>query len=146
MEVANPSGLDNFYRLNLVDDWDCDFDDTFENNNTISTATLLPAGWRTDVYMCYGSQDWYFLGQHPAGTTLSIDLFFSTGFFGGGDLDMALYGDQDGDNTYEIIKTAASGGDDEYLTHTTTWQGNYFVRVYGYLDAEENDYEIRWSN
>jgi len=146
VEVANPSGLDNFYRLNLVDDWDCDFDDTFENNNTISTSTLLPAGWRTDAYMCLGSQDWYFLGQHPAGTLLSVDLYFSTGFFGGGDLDMALYGDQDGDNTYDIITTAASGGDDEFLTHTTTWQGNYFLRVYGYLDSEENDYEIRWSD
>jgi len=145
VEVDNPSGLDNFYRLNLVDDWDCDFDDTFENNNTISTATLMPASWRTGAYMCYGSQDWYFLGQQPAGTQLSIDLYFTTSFFGDGDLDMALYGDQDGDNTYDIITTAASGGDDEFLTHTTTWQGNYFVRVYGYLDSEENDYEIRWS-
>lgn len=144
-EVLNPSGADNFYRFNLVSSWDCDLDDIFENNNTIGAATPLARNWRAPAYMCSGAEDWYFLGNHPANTVLTIDLYFDVTFFtGSGDLDMELYGDQDGDNLYSKIDEANASGDNEYMIHTTGWQGAYFLKVFGY-DTRANDYEIRWT-
>ena len=141
VEVVNYGAQDNFYRVNVVDTWDCSRDDEFEQNDAINQATLLIQGWRAPAYSCATSDDWYYLGQHPANTILSVDLFFST-FLGDGDLDMELYHDPDGDNTFEVARTANSGGGDELLSYTTTHQGLYFVRVYSYSTFDANDYDI----
>lgn len=135
----------NFYRITLLKTWACGSDDAFESNDTISTASLLPQSWRASAYNCADNNDWYLLGRHASGVTLDVRAYFGTGLFGGGDIDMVLYGDSDGDNTYEPLVQANAGGSDEFLTHTTTFESLYFVRVFTYDPLDSNDYDIYWT-
>jgi len=144
VEIRNVSMTEGFYRISLIEDWPCESDDFFENNHTISTASLMPTGWRTYAYMCGGSDDWFYLGEYNAGETLQIDTYFDAGLFGGADLDMELFADDNGDNTYDRVASGTSGGSDEDITYTTTFTSHYFLRVFSY-GGGDNSYEIQWT-
>lgn len=147
VEVIHNGTTENFYRLNLIiEDTECTSNpDFFEHNDTISTATLFTPNWLSRAYICEDEDDWYYLGDIPQGTTISIETLFEAGTFDpGGDIDLQLYADPDGDNNFEIVKEANATGDDEYLNHTTTHSGLYFLRVFAY-DGISNPYEIRMT-
>ena len=145
-EVQYISGQDQVYRLELVDDWACPEWDVFEHNNQISDAPYLLENWQAPAHMCSTDEDWYYIGEQVAGATISIEAIFSTSFFGDGDLDLELYSDPDGDNTYSVAKAATASGDDEYLTYTVPTTGPFFIRVFPYSASDDNYYSIRWSN
>ncbi len=147
IEIIHNGTMENFYRLNLViEDPNCTNNpDFFEHNDTINTATLFTPGWLTQAHICNDEDDWYYLGNIPSGETIDIETFFEAGLFSsGGDIDLELYADPQGDGTYEVIHSATSGGSDEYLTHTTSHEGAYFLRVYAFDDTS-NPYEIRMT-
>lgn len=149
VEVKNYGARDNFYRLSVVDSWACSDDDAFEKNDAISSANYLVPGWTMPAFLCTGNRDFYYLGELDASKTITVDIFYSLSFFlGEGNLDLALYGDDDGDGTFDLLRSATTAYDDERLTYTTTYRGRYAVMVYGRdyaLDDADNDYDIRWS-
>lgn len=145
VEIRNRSMTEGFYRISLIEDWPCESDDFFENNHTISTASLLPYGWRTYAYSCGSSEDWYYLGEQDAGVRMQIDTYFDAGLLlGGGDLDMELWADYDGDNSFEKVDSGISVGDDEDIDYTATGKSHFFLKVFSY-DGDDNSYDIYWT-
>ena len=143
-EVENPSGATSFYKLALTDSWACSEEDALENNDNLSLINLLPSGWRTDAFICSNNRDFYYMGTVNAGETITIGAYFTTSFFlGEGDLDLLLYGDEDGDSTFTRITTAETSGDNEFLQHVAAFTGRYAFIVRGY-GGDDNDYEILW--
>ncbi len=145
-EVVNPSGAETFYQLSVIDDWDCLREDAFAPNHDINNAKLLPYSWLTDAYMCSNSEDWYYLGDLPLGSPVNIDVLFTTGFLDYGNLDLILYGDDNGDNTFDVVASSDDWGDDELLRFTTTFAGRYYLRILPTYPGEPNDYRIGWMN
>lgn len=146
-EVVHNGSTESFYRINLfVEDVGCTSNpDFFEHNDTINTASLFTASWLTTAYICADEDDWYFLGNVASGEAIDIETLFEAGVFDdGGDIDLELYGDPQGDGTYEVLRSATTSGDDEYLSHTTSHEGAYFLRVFAY-DGISNPYEIRMT-
>lgn len=143
-EIRNIANGSNFYKLALTDTWDCSQEDALEPNDQLSYVNLLPSGWRTDAFICPNNRDFYYMGTVDSGETITIGAYFTTSFFlGEGDLDLYLYGDDDGDGTFNQIATAETSGDDEFLTHVATFTGRYAFIVRGYA-SDDNDYEILW--
>ena len=95
------------------------------------------------AYICSNNRDVFYLGNVNSGEKITINAYFNVGFFGGGDLDVELYGDDNNDGTFQRIKRAATGNDNETLIHTSTFTGRYAVIVEGF-QGESNNYDIRW--
>ena len=135
-EVVNFGGRDAFYRFSVIDAWSCSSEDAFERNDGISVTNFLPAGWRIPLYMCSNNDDWFYLDEVDAGKTITINAYFRVSFLlGSGDLDLFLYGDDNNDGTYQLLKSATGSGSNETLTHLTTYRGRYAVVVRGFLAA-----------
>jgi len=143
-EIVNLGGNDTFYRVNVTQDWSCSDEDAFGDNSTFNDAALLLSDWRTPVYMCSNTEDWYFLGEVMAGERIDVDAFFTL-FFGFGDLDMQLFGDEDGDGTYTSVQTAQTGTRNESLSYTAGATSRFYLRVYPYTASDSNDYDILWT-
>ena len=146
--IHHGAAAETFYRVNLlIEDSACTTTpDFFEHNDTIGTASLFFANWRTRAFVCDDEEDWYFLGEMMSGDTFTVEGFFEAGFFDpGGDVDFELFDDPDGDNIYSLVDWSYETGDDETLTHTPTHTGFYYLRVYT-DDGISNSYELLITN
>jgi len=128
-----------------VHSWDlgdcCPDDLGNEPNDACATATAVQGG-EVVVLAEYegmsicpgGDEDWYSL-LLPSGTLL-VDLTFE---HMEGDLDMFLY---DESSCVAFIESSASVDDNEWMEHSVTEGGLYFLRVMAFEQAEGNTYDL----
>lgn len=105
----------------------CDAEDPYAPNSSQVQAAPLPldqltaeGGATLPAHLCTGDTDWFFL-EAAAGQVLDVALEFTQV---AGDLQLDLVA-QDG----TVIATAASITDNEYLRHTFTRSGTFYLRI-----------------
>lgn len=116
-------------------------DDAFEDNDTWNRSYRLYHGTETGL-KCLDTKifpdlkdshgDWYTV-YVPTGETLSATINFS---HSGGDLDMALF-----DSSRNLLEQKTSDSDNETVTATTA--GTYYIFVYGYEGAKNENYSLQ---
>ncbi len=111
----------------------CPQDDVLEDDDTRATATPLVRGVATRAVVC--DEDWFSLPV-TAGIDVTVDVEFTDAF---GDVDIHLY-----DPSGTQVDTSTSTSDIESITHTALMSGDYAVKVFGYLGAE-NIYSVTMS-
>lgn len=142
IEVVDRDNIDSFYRVSLVDEWNCFDEDGFVPNQAIQTAALLPQGWITEAFMCDGvGSDWFRMGELTAGDPLYVGIN-GDGFT---DLDLHVWGDPDGDNTYERMLNSATFSSLEEIDTTVPHTGDFFIEVVDF-DGFGGAYDIGWTD
>ena len=143
IEIQNTGTTFNLYHVSLLDTDTqiCAGEDTFAPNTTRATSAFLPPGWLTEAGVCGGSEDWYFLGEVTMGETIRADIY-NTDI--GGDLDLFLHGDPDGDGTYQQLANSSGSGTDEFFNYLVTQTGDYYLRVFDYSGIGD-EYDIEWQ-
>lgn len=106
-------------------------EDSNENNDTQATATAYP-GTAVNGQICTGDPDWYTLVLNN-GDSLRAELRFTDA---NGDFDLAFY-----DVAGNLLRSAASSTDNEFIDFEVSSAGTYALRVVGYLGAE-NSYTL----
>ncbi len=138
--VTNKDAAESIYRVSFRENANiaCSGEDGFGPNQDINTAVTMLARWRTEAYICSGTQDWYRI-KVTAGDSIFIE---ADGLFT--DVDIYLWGDVNRDNQYTVVRQAAGLGDSEFLRFTATYTGNYFFHI----DApgDYGAYDIRWEH
>jgi len=128
--------VDNAYALevSLFDVSTC-VDDRYEDHDSHAQARSLSGNGRTAypyLRVCAEDEDWYKV-YLSSGESLVVDLRFTDEV---GDLELAIY---------NADETRLTGGltttDDEHAEVTAAASGYHYIRVYGFLDAE-NNYEM----
>jgi hypothetical protein len=145
IQVVNREPVESFFRVMLVPESQvsCDYEDGFAPNQTRATAAQFPPGWVTTAYMCSGYlSDWYATGDLVAGDTVEVlveglDIF-------GTDLDLHLWGDPDGDGTYQDVARSAGFGDFEQISTTISADGDYYIEVRDF-DGAGGNYDVEWT-
>ena len=144
-EVRNTGMMPTYYLITLTDDIPCPAEDVFGANQSINTAAPFPRFWTAPVYMCKNVVDWFYLGDVDTGKTIKVDAFFTTGFFSGDDdIDFHIYGDPDGDNTYSVMASGTSSGNNESRAYLTTHKGPFYLKVFHKIPGNDGSpYRLR---
>ena len=111
-------------------------DDSFEDNDTDTTPTVIGAGSYTSLVSCPTDDDWYSIPL-LAGDEITVDLTFANAE---GDLDVRLY-----DPTGATVALGNTTTDDESVSHTAGAGGDFLILVEMYADggaAPGNDYDM----
>ena len=137
--VDGLGGADNAYRLELgVEEENpplsCPADDRYEDNDGPVTATPLDDEPVAGI-VCAWDDDW-FAKDLQAGDVVTVDLLYA--HRRGGDLDLYVY-DPSGARELDHSRSIS---DDERVQVQVDEAGTYFVRVDGFVSAE-NTYELR---
>jgi len=118
-------------------------DDAYEDNDTISTArqispgtinnlrcmdTLLTGGFYTNSY-----GDWYKVSA-PAGQSLSVTISFT---HANGNLDLRVY-----DPAQTAVGSSTGSGNSEAVSVSPISAGYYCIFVYGYNNAQNQNYSL----
>ncbi len=116
-------------------------DDSYENNDTCSTARTMTAGTYSNLVVkryASGDEDWYAVST-PAGATLTVTLSFT---HANGDIDLQLYGACGG----AVLKSSTTTGNSETVSQTNSGGSavTYLVRVYLHSDTR-NSYSMTLS-
>lgn len=112
-----------------------DCGDTYEPNDTFSTAADIPIGSSIDAYICTATDVDFFKFDVIAGQDIIIDLTALPA-----DYDLVLY-DPDGAGVADSTNASLA---DEHIAHTATKSGQYRVRVKGYEGAyNSNSYTLK---
>ena len=108
--------------------------DRFEINQTFAQATRFGIGDRTEtgLTILFGDND-YYLWTARADGVLNVDIMFMHAI---GDLDLALY-----DDNQTQLNYSHSSSDNEHVSYTVTAGKSYYIRVYGYNNAQ-NKYNL----
>jgi hypothetical protein len=118
-------------------------DDSYENNDTLSSATVLPGSNfnAAGLTSCPGDDDWYSYYAN-AGDELSIQVLFS---HSAGDVDVELYSPSSSVGNPFLSSTSTT--DNEYLTVTAPVTGYWKIRVLLASDAGTagNNYNLSVS-
>ncbi|MEO5367506.1 MAG: PPC domain-containing protein, partial [Magnetococcus sp. WYHC-3] len=135
--ASNPDYALHFSSTGVIPDMD---DDDLEENDTRETATdfrLLGEGehYWGDLSIMSGDADWYRFELAGRGTADSEVRINFIGFLG--DVDMALYDAQGG-----LLASSTGVGDSELIHLEGRDAGTYFLRVYGYSNAENPLYSL----
>lgn len=113
-------------------------DDSYENNDTFSTAsnlgTLTASITFNNLVMADGN-DWYRFTLSSAGTTSSSVTISSTSTQG--DLDLELY-----NSAGTRISVSEGSTNNESLSLNSLAAGTYFARVFGYQGANTPNYSM----
>ena len=145
LQVYGYAGASNpEYDLNIevFPQADSNTSDRFEDNDASSAATLLelPSGdktWSDLTIDAAGDADWYRFNLPQEGTEdnqVQIDFAHNVG-----DLDLALYSV---DNPTYAIYYSAGVDDSETISLNSLAAGDYYVQVYGYAGATNDDYSL----
>ncbi len=138
--VTNKDPAESIYHVSFRDESAnaCANEDGFAPNQDINTALVFLQQWRTEAYICSGTQDWYRFTA-TAGDSIYIE---ADGNFT--DVDLYLWGDPDGDSSYNVIEQSAGFGFSEYIRETAPYTGTYFFHV----DApgDYGSYDIRFEH
>lgn len=142
IEVVERDSVESFFRVSLVAQANCSAEDGFVPNQSQATAAQLPANWVTEMYMCPGYlSDWYYLGNLTAGDDLYVGI---VGDPAGTDLDLHLWGDPDGDGTFERMNGSATFDTTEDFDIPVPHSGPFYVEVRDFL-GDGGSYDIGWS-
>jgi hypothetical protein len=101
--------------------------DAFEPNQTLADAEPLTAGSQAGLSVCEADEDDWFAIDLVTGQELTVDLGFVDDE---GDIDLKLF-----DAAETQLQLSTSTDDNESITHTATFDGAHYVRVYLYADA-----------
>lgn len=110
-------------------------DDSHEPDDSIGDAKDLVSDRAYDGRLCAADPDWFALRGVPAGRRINLNLTFNDAL---GDLDMAVYRP----GSPVAVLTASSMDDNESLSFTASYSGDYFIRVFGKA-ADKNVYTLR---
>ena len=107
-------------------------DDSYEENDTRSTAYFLPTNY---VYAYQYDDDWYEIYVPSSDPYLGIVLNFVDD---DGDIDVELY-----DSSGTAVASSIGVSDSEEIYYDTGYGGTYYIRVY--LADMGNWYELFWD-
>jgi hypothetical protein len=111
-------------------------EDTYEDNDTDTAASVITAGSIPSLRICPGDDD-YYTTRVLTGQTITVDVLF---LHAEGDVDVELF-----DASGASVDTSTSMTDNETVTHTATSDGAYIIYIYLYADDGTtlgNDYSI----
>lgn len=111
-------------------------EDTYEDNDTDTTASAIAAGTISSLRLCPGDDD-YFTARVLSGQTITVDLTF---LHAEGDIDIELV-----DSSGATVDGGYTTTDNETVTDTATSDGAYIIYIYLYADdgiTMGNDYSI----
>jgi outer membrane biosynthesis protein TonB len=111
-------------------------EDTYEDNDTDTTASAITAGTISSLRVCPGDDD-YFTTRVLSGQTITVDLTF---LHAEGDVDVELV-----DAAGTTVDGSYTTTDNETVTDTATRDGAYIIYIYLYSDdgmTLGNDYSI----
>lgn len=138
IRVASAVPLPNTipYRLRVTFDESeaCD-DDRFEENDRREDAASLSPFETRSAQLCPADPDWFRLDGVPAGSSVDLSLDFVPSL---GDLDLAVFRP----GQPEPLLESASRGQTESLRFSTSFGGDFLVRVEG-RRTDENPYDLR---
>ncbi len=136
--VTNKDAAEGAYYVSFLDQSKkkCANEDGLAPNQDINTAAELIPQWKTDAFLCDGTEDWYFMAA-TAGETIDI---LADGVIT--DVDVYLWGDPEGDNSFSVISQSATDSTTETITLTAPYTGNYYFHVQG-LPGTTGFYDIR---
>ena len=132
---ANPPGsttvVADAIRIERIDG-----PDALEPNNSFETAADLGTGDQTYHHLSIDSPDDrdYYRWVAAQNGQLTVDALFS---HADGDLDLRLY-----DAERVLLELADSQGNIERVQHTVTAGSLYFIHVYGFGGATNDDYSL----
>ncbi len=120
------STLGNSYALDLsVTAAPC-VADSYEPNNTKSTAAAITTGFTSGLNSCLSDQDWFSI-ELWAGDTIEVDANFAPA---DGDIDLYLYNE----SSSTAVATSVSFSSTESVSYTAPEDGTYYVNTRLYQD------------
>lgn len=135
-------GTENL-KLDLVtDDLPVPLDDNYEENDTQATAYNLSSNEQTWLSNLNGlgvanDSDWYQIYVDSGFENLVVDLQFT---HADSDIDLRVY-----DTFGNVVASATSGSDNEYLDTILASAGTYYLEVYPY-SGSGNTYDLWWDD
>jgi len=121
--VSVTAGTTTMQDISLAEQ---DYNDEYEPNDEIDTATSVADGTYADLQVVDGESDYFAIEvQEGDSVNASIDFAHDTG-----DLDMALYSPDQ-----EQVDSSWSTTDDELVSVADASAGTYYVEVYGFAGA-----------
>jgi hypothetical protein len=117
-------------------------EDAYEPNDTLAEAWHPGYNWvRTWLSNINGlgiqaDDDWYQIDVDPGSVRVQVDCQFT---HAEGDIDIALY-----DSSETLLAESISADDDEFIDHTISSGGTYYIKV-SYGNAG-NTYDLRWDD
>ncbi len=114
-------------------------EDTYEDNDTDTAASVIAAGTIPSLRICPGDDD-YYTARVLSGQTITVDVLF---LHADGDIDVELI-----DSTGATADGSYTLTDNETVTDTATSDGAYIIYIYLYADDGStlgNDYSIDLS-
>ena len=118
-------------------------DDAYEQNDTRLTAYDLSFNEQTWLSNLQGlgvqaDDDWYEINITPGFENLQVDLQFA---HADGDIDLQVY-----DALGNLVGSAASATDNEFLNINLASSGTHYLRVYGFNGDTNNTYDLWWDD
>lgn len=151
IEVVNKEAVETYFRIAFADSsaFECAGEDYFAPNQSIQMAFPLISNWLIEAFMCpaFGAtgSDWFRLGELQQGKRLTVMMEEYEGVFTDYDLDLHLWTDPDGDNTYTREASRTTFDDLETLVHDVSHTGTHFIEVRDY-GGDGADYGLVWSS
>jgi hypothetical protein len=108
-------------------------DDTFEQNDSMSASKYVSEGTTGSLEICAGDDDWFHT-YLEAGEVMDVEITFT---HADGDLDIMLF-----DASNNELDRGTTVDDNESVRAVASSAGNYYIKVYGYSDAE-NSYQMQ---
>jgi hypothetical protein len=154
IEIRPLPGNNNVYRVltTPVSALACSGDDAFAPNYSLAQAAFLVrsatesslSGLQFDAYHCGTAQDdWYDLGDVPAGKTIWGEIWDPDCIFSCPDFDLELLWYNPATGATVSKDTSVGSADNERVQHTVTASdaGRYYLRVYSPL-GDRNNYVV----
>lgn len=128
---GNGRGVFNTYTMDFQRIRTCEAD-SYEDNDTLATATVIEAGTLSALTLCEEDDDWFALEMYP-GETLSATLTY---YGAEGDLSLELY-----DATGALLDSSDTSGDEEILESMSPTTQTLYLKIPGRPDLI-NGYDL----
>jgi len=139
-DEADNSNTAEFFDYDTVS---ITIDDAYEENDTLGTAFDLSGNEATFLSSIAGAgiqadDDWFEIDVTPGFERLQVGLDFIDA---NGDIDLQVY-----DASGNLVTSAISVTDDEFIDVILANSGTHYLRVYGGVGNTNNTYDLIWDD